>query len=77
MPMSDSEFIVLDVYGSAAEADILCGALRDGGVECFVRGDIVGTVMPFVPSSLGIVINRRDEAVARRILKNRSGQEDE
>jgi len=66
--MNDSEFIVLNVYGSTAEAEIMCGALRQGGVECFVKGDIVGSVMPFVPSSLGIVIKSRDLNLARQIL---------
>lgn len=66
--MNDSEFITLDVYGSRMDADMMCTLLRENGVDCFVKDSIVNTVMPFVPSSLGLVIARKDEQRAREIL---------
>ena len=66
--MKDSEFITLDVYGSRLDADMMCSLLREHGLNCFVKDSIVNTVMPFVPSSLGIVIDRNDERRAREIL---------
>ena len=66
--MKDSEFITLDVYGSRLDADMMCSSLREHGVDCFVKDSIVNTAMPFVPSSLGLVIKRADEQRAREIL---------
>ena len=74
--MKDSEFITLDVYGSRIDADMMRSLLREHGLNCFVKDSIVNTVMPFVPSSLGIVIDRNDERRAREILASMVREEE-
>jgi hypothetical protein len=67
-----NDWVVVEVAGSEAEAELVCSALRSAGIECLPRltnrgagaGDGLGTAGPHE-----IVVSPRDADDAREILQ--------
>lgn len=55
-------------FGGEIQANMEAEMLRENGIECFVNGGTLGTLMPFLANQVSISVFEKDEAQAKELL---------
>lgn len=55
-------------FGGEIQANMEAEMLRENGIECFVNGGTLGTLMPFLENQVSISVFEKDEAQAKELL---------
>ena len=58
------------------EANVIKSFLKSHGISCLLRGQVVQSVHPFSADGLGeikILVSKKDYALAKKLLKNKQG----
>jgi hypothetical protein len=66
-----SDLIVLTVVGTELEADMLCGLLRDAGIECIHRSTNMGAAAQdgmLITGPREVMVRAEDAVAAREAL---------
>jgi hypothetical protein len=66
------DLVVLDAFATQGEANLVCGILRDAGIECYDRptNQAAGAFDGWTPGgSREVVIRAEDAEEARRVLE--------
>ena len=67
----DSNLVLLGVYNSDVDAHIAKGVLETNGILAIIDNEVFSSVLPATLTSVGglrLMVNRRDEDAARKVL---------
>jgi hypothetical protein len=70
--MSSDGVVVVDVFGTEQEAEVVCGLLRSAGIECLTRQTNVGAGASDGMTVVGpyeVVVHAEDLDAARELVR--------
>lgn len=70
--MGSDGLVVVDVFGTEQEAEVVCGLLRSAGIECLTRQTNVGAGASDGMSVVGpyeVVVRAEDLEAAREVVR--------
>ena len=69
--MQHTKLVVVQSYGSRAEADLAKGALEDAGIRAMIQGDTAGGMrehLAWSGAGFRVLVREEDATVARDVL---------
>ena len=70
--MRHSDLIVVQAFGTQAEADLARGVLESAGIDAMIQADTAGRMRPHLAwsgSGFKVLVREEDAAIARDVLK--------